>query len=90
MIRAVSAEERGEGISYGCVAHAEESDEDGCNGRAHGGGGVQQGTIFYFLVYKNKYCISFARCLISWFSGFAFFRIRSTELVEFQIISNIS
>jgi len=47
MIRAVSAKERGEGVSCRCVAHAEESDEDGCNGRAHGGGGVQQGTIFY-------------------------------------------
>ena len=85
MIRAVSAEERGEGISYGCVAHAEESDEDGCNGRAHGGGGVQQGTIFYFLVYKNKYIF----CQVALFPGFLvllFFEL----LVEFQIISNIS
>ena len=73
MIRAVSAEERGEGISYGCVAHAEESDEDGCNGRAHGGGGVQQGTIFYFLVYKNKYifCHRLPYFLVFWFCFFS-------------------
>ena len=72
MIRAVSAEERGEGISYGCVAHAEESDEDGCNGRAHGGGGVQQGTIFYFLVYKNKYIFcQVPYFLVFWFCFFS-------------------